>query len=384
MKTQDAENKLYNAIKENSAKKDVIHSLKERKIVIYGAGNYGSIIYNLLISNGISVDNILAFIDITATDNSTFLGHDVHQPNDKKHLKECIVIVSIYSSLSNHEKIKEHLHHLGYEDIISCYEIAISFHIANTPSTRIVHSNFWPLNIDKIVAGCNYWEDKVSLLTYINHFTGYSTGKINCFSLETNHLQYFAPPPLSNKGYRNFFDCGAFDGDTIRSLKEIGYEPENIICFEPCEKNFNNLSRYIHSSENLSKRSVLFPCGVWDRTEQLQFNDTGGAASTISGNGDAIIQCVAIDDAIKGVQPTFIKMDIEGAELKAIRGAEETIRAYQPDLAISVYHSLSHFWEIPALLRQFVPNYRFYLRTYGAAGFETILYAVFQPTREAK
>ncbi len=68
-------------------------------------------------------------------------------------------------------------------------------------------------------------------------------------------------------------------------------------------------------------------------------------------------------------------MDIEGAELEALKGAERTIRQHRPQLAICVYHSLPDVWEIPLLIHQFDPGYTFYLRSYGFMGLETVLYA---------
>ena len=68
-------------------------------------------------------------------------------------------------------------------------------------------------------------------------------------------------------------------------------------------------------------------------------------------------------------------MDIEGAELDALIGAEKTIRENVPDLGICVYHSPNHLWEIPLFLNNLDLGYRFYLRNYTSFMHETVLYA---------
>lgn len=60
--------------------------------------------------------------------------------------------------------------------------------------------------------------------------------------------------------------------------------------------------------------------------------------------------------------PSYIKMDIEGSELDALIGAEKTICEHKPKLAICLYHTLSHMWQVPLLLHQFVPEYRFFCK----------------------
>ena len=69
-------------------------------------------------------------------------------------------------------------------------------------------------------------------------------------------------------------------------------------------------------------------------------------------------------------------MDIEGAEYKALLGAEKTIKKYKPKLAICIYHKPEDVWEIPWLIHQFNPNYKFYLRHYSLTSPETVLYAI--------
>ena len=74
--------------------------------------------------------------------------------------------------------------------------------------------------------------------------------------------------------------------------------------------------------------------------------------------------------------PTFIKMDIEGAEKEAILGAENIIRIQKPKMAVSIYHKREDIWELPKLLLEMNPEYRFYLRHYSFRDAETVLYAV--------
>ena len=83
-----------------------------------------------------------------------------------------------------------------------------------------------------------------------------------------------------------------------------------------------------------------------------------------------------MDDHLQGEAVSFIKMDIEGAERAALRGAEQLIRRCRPDLAICVYHSISDLFEIPLYIHSIVPEYRLYLRHHTPVFCETVCYAV--------
>ena len=54
----------------------------------------------------------------------------------------------------------------------------------------------------------------------------------------------------------------------------------------------------------------------------------------------------------------FIKMDIEGAEQRALQGAHETLAKYHPRMALCTYHLPSDPEKIPALVHAAWPNYR--------------------------
>ena len=91
--------------------------------------------------------------------------------------------------------------------------------------------------------------------------------------------------------------------------------------------------------------------------------------------GTDSIEVTALDVCLyyKGV--TFIKMDIEGAEYEALKGAERIIREQKPKLAICVYHKPEDIWELPELILEFNESYKFYLRHYSYQDNETVLYA---------
>jgi len=72
---------------------------------------------------------------------------------------------------------------------------------------------------------------------------------------------------------------------------------------------------------------------------------------------------------------TFIKMDIEGAEVEAVSGAADIIRSQKPKLAICVYHSKEHIIKIPFLLKKLVPEYKIYLRHHSPSLLDTVCYA---------
>ena len=69
-------------------------------------------------------------------------------------------------------------------------------------------------------------------------------------------------------------------------------------------------------------------------------------------------------------------MDIEGAEREAIIGARNIIKSQKPKMAVSIYHKKEDIWELPKLLIEINPEYKFYLRHYSFRDAETVLYAI--------
>lgn len=183
-------------------------------------------------------------------------------------------------------------------------------------------------------------------------------------NIESQYLEMFM-------NYQNeiFVDVGGFDGDTSELFLKKESLINKIFFIEPSNFNLNNAKTRLNKNLNIQ----YFNCGLSDKKETLNFNECNNTASSFSAEGDIQIEVNKLDDLINE-EVTFIKMDIEGFELKALKGAEELIREYNPKLAIAVYHKSSHFFDIPNFILNINPNYKLYLRHYTQGWSETIMY----------
>lgn len=189
-----------------------------------------------------------------------------------------------------------------------------------------------------------------------------------------NVHQYFEDNLMIPGKNEIFVDAGMYNGDsTLGFIKWCGGDYKKIIGFEPNENNLLLCRNNVALSK--VKNLTIYNKGLWDKEEILKFEIANGTDSSISEDGTETIETVALDEILKGEPVTFIKMDIEGAELNALQGAKETILRYRPRLAICVYHKSEDLIELPKYIHELVQEYKFYLRHYSTYSQETVLYA---------
>jgi FkbM family methyltransferase len=190
---------------------------------------------------------------------------------------------------------------------------------------------------------------------------------------------YYAPDLVSLSAHEVLVDCGAFDGDSIQMfLERTQGNFRHIYAIEPDTKNRAALDKYIALlPKDVAPRINVLPFGLSDRDEVVSFDASGTVGSRVlAGSGSVSIECRRLDDILDGPQPTLIKMDIEGAEPRAIPGATATIRAARPILAICAYHKCEHLWTLPVLIHNALPEYEIFLRRYAEDCWETVYYAI--------
>lgn len=187
--------------------------------------------------------------------------------------------------------------------------------------------------------------------------------------------QYFVKDIVPLSEHEIFIDCGAFDGDTMKEfIKATHGKYRNIICFEPVKEYHERLEK-----RGAGKNVTAICAGVYKETATLHFNAEDGKGSAITSNADVhtiTVPVRAIDDTPECHDATFIKMDVEGSELDALKGAKETILRNKPKLAICIYHLQRDFVEIPNWIHSLVPEYKLYVRHHSFSVNETVLYAI--------
>lgn len=190
-----------------------------------------------------------------------------------------------------------------------------------------------------------------------------------------NTSQYF--DLLIPDEHEVFVDCGCFDAATAFHFAgwcgSKGYD--RIWCFEPDRESYSICKELCDGLKNCE----VYPYGVSDRAGTVSFQSGMREESRIIRRNEEAdintIETIALDEFLHGERVTFIKMDIEGAELDALKGAVQIIKEQKPKLAISVYHKAEDIIEIPKLILGLRPDYKLYIRHYSLLTNETVLYA---------
>lgn len=171
-----------------------------------------------------------------------------------------------------------------------------------------------------------------------------------------------------------FLDVGCCNGNTILDFIKWAGKYKKVYAFEPDKINIQKCQK--NMAKNNIDNVIFVNKGAWSKKNIIKFNISGNGNSRICDEGENQIEVIDIDSVVNDDRVTFIKMDIEGAELEALKGARQTIIKNKPKLAISVYHKNEDIIEILNYIDKLDVGYKFYLRHYTHSGAETVLYAL--------
>jgi FkbM family methyltransferase len=180
---------------------------------------------------------------------------------------------------------------------------------------------------------------------------------------------YFWNQPMDIGSDEVFLDGGGFDGDTVAAfLRRTGRQYRAIHIAEPEHRNVSAITRKFADLPGI----FVHQRALWSHSTVLRFSGEG-EGGCLTAHGDIEVEATAIDDL--NVSPTFVKMDIEGAEGPALRGAAQTIREGRPKLAISAYHRPDDLFALMNEILSLRDDYRFSLRHYSPFIRDTVIYA---------
>jgi len=183
--------------------------------------------------------------------------------------------------------------------------------------------------------------------------------------------QYFDKTIVNLSDHEVFLDCGAYTGDTYDSFVNHVHDYEKYYAFEPDERLLDVLKKKL----KYDKKMVLIDKAVYDCSCIVPFSIEEACGIVKENDKKRGVQAISIDDVVKE-DITFIKMDLEGCEFKALHGAERSIKKSKPILAICVYHKREDLITIPQYIKQLNSEYRLYLRAHFPYVSETVLYAI--------
>jgi len=201
--------------------------------------------------------------------------------------------------------------------------------------------------------------------------------------IENNTIQdidhYFSSDIIKLSDNEGFVNCGSYNGDTIKEfISQTNGKFKHIFAFEPNKINYISLCEMVKKLKLSFDVITCYQKGVYSENTKCNFKVNKGG-SFITEDGEDIIDVIKLDSFLSKEEInmiTFVNMDIEGAELEALKGMKDIIKINKPKLAISVYHKLEHFWEIPFFIKSLNPEYKIYFRQHALSEAETVCYAI--------
>jgi FkbM family methyltransferase len=374
-----AENRDAVAVREASAF-DAAAGPCAESLVLFGAGGLGRRTLRGLRRVGIEP---LAFADNNpALWRRKIEGIEVLPPEEaaRRHGPEAAFVVAIWRAGGGHrfDRTQAQLRQLGCDRVIPAAvlfwkfpKVFLNYYCLGLPH-KVIEER------DTVRQAFSWLADEVSRREFVSQVRWRLWADFAGLSSPDPHEQYFPDDLFALNGSEVFVDCGAFDGDSVEAfVRRTDRSFQRIVALEPDPVNFRKMSeRVAHYPADVRRRIRLEPLGAADFNGSLRFDAAGSLSSAANPNGALKIPCTTLDDLLRGTGPTYIKMDIEGAEPEALRGAGRIVSEAAPILAVSVYHQPNHLWRLPELIRSLRPDYRLFLRPHNEEGWDTVCYAV--------
>ena len=337
-------------------------------VVLYGASSdVADQITKKLSKNGIQVKMVVYDEESPVmTDSTRFLKNveKVHVKEIDQRLKGYHVVIGFVKGYGNVQKICAKFKY--------AYTVA---YLSEIFDMEIITQSFVWENIDFLRDFFDRLGDQHSKESFIAYMLGKMRQDMKYLPPVFEKVQYFPHGIFELTDYESYFDCGSFDGDTVAGfLKATGGAYQRIWAAEPDRSNFQKLMQYIEDNKLSNIEAVNK--GIYGYAGKMLFQEEESMLSMLSEESDRYIEVDTIDHIAAGNPVTFIKMDVEGAELQALKGAEQTIRKYKPVLAISIYHKKSDLIDIPTYIKEIAPEYTYYFRVHKKLAIDTVLYGI--------
>lgn len=329
----------------------------DKKIVMYGMGNGADKILSICERYGIEVSDFFA-------SDGFVRGHLFHGKRVLSYSEACekygrenmIVLLSFASSLpdvlANIYKIAEECE-LYAPDVPVCGE-------------NLFNYEFYKANEEKIGKVKSLLADERSRAVYSDVIDYKLSGDVKFLKIGHSDFAEVYKELLHAERFEKIADLGAYNGDTLREIAPFAPRLKAAIAFEPDRRNHKKLCDYAEGEGRFKITPIK--AAAWSNKDTLLFDGSGNRNSTLISAGLEVnrppktveVDAESLDNILGGESVDYIKFDVEGAEKEAILGALNTIGEHRPALMISLYHRSEDIFELPLMIHERFPDYRFY------------------------
>jgi FkbM family methyltransferase len=269
---------------------------------------------------------------------------------------------------------------LNFEQAVRALDLneTLDYRVADWGGTIAAHCEDY-LKLERRMADPYSIETLYAVLTF--HLTGNTEWYLNV--ARPYPTLYFRSGLFSFGEYEKMVDCGASIGESTSAL--IGVTQgrfDHSWMIEPDRINVGTLQGLLrkYAGTPHEHKLSLHPVAVGEAAAEVPFQHLGTHGGSVLPAAKAqacppgdYVRVQRIDDIVDD-QPTIIKMDVEGFELPALKGASGVIQAGRPKLMVSAYHRATDLLEIPAFIDAIAPDYKIGLRHHTEDRWDTCLY----------
>jgi FkbM family methyltransferase len=267
----------------------------------------------------------------------------------------------------------------GWSKIVPVYDIVEEYRDRHPLSNGWFAPRFTPQDIENIRNVLSFWHDDVSRAHHLQfiawrrlrHEWNFQGAPVDIGN------RYFIPEVVRVLHQDEYFmDVGAHEGNVISRFVDLMHGKfGHIWAVEPDTVNLSMLERALHAiKEKNPRRVAVIPRAVSSSSRLARFAGGLGYASQLTALGEEETVVVTIDSL--AVEPTVIKLHLEGEELAALEGAMTTIQVARPIIMTTSYHNSLGLCDLPLLLMRKLRGYRFYMRLHGWLGTAAVVYAI--------
>lgn len=327
--------------------KNIWDTLKDSKkpIVLYGMGLGAEKIMAELEQRGLKADEVFASDEFVR--GHSFKGYKVLKYSEVCEKYNDFNIVLCFAS--HIDSVIEHIEKINSEHTVFAPDVPVA-------GGGLFTREYIAENESKFDEVYSRLADEESKRVYLDILSFKVSGKIEYLLRSFGEKDKVYSEILKLTDNEEIIDLGAYDGDTIREFTAAtNGKYKHITALEPDAKSYKKLLKNTDGMENLTTLNM----GAWSKKDTLIFSADAGRNSKLSSSGTSV-EVTDIDSL--NIPATFIKMDIEGSEMKALEGMEKTIKSQLPKLYICAYHRNEDLFALPLKVWELNENYKIYFR----------------------